>query len=201
MNPIPGWLERSMTALAFWVGYSHAKFGWHRLPEGAVVRESWNLMAAQLSPDEALWPEVAYARLEGKAGKQVVLTGDHVDMAVVNRIALELDDHASIKQHVKVIIEVKRWAAAQKLVEGDVDRLATSLRLLPRTARAFVIVVSERDRPSRYLTAKNLARKGVMSTRARSTYRVRRVVKAVSTAALGSKSGHYVCLLEVMRPS
>jgi len=201
MNAIPGRLERSMTALAFWVGYSHAKFGWHHLPEGAAVAEFWSLMDARLGPDEALLPEVAYSRLEGKAGKQVVLTGEHVDMAVVNRIALELDDHASIKQHVNVIIEVKRWGAAQKLVDGDVDRLATSLRLLPRTARAFVIVVSERDRPSRYLTAKNLAKKGAMSTRAGSTYRVRRVVKALSTAAPGSKSGHYVCLLEVMRPS
>ena len=185
MQKLPRWLEDTARSLAFWIGYSRSRYGAHLLTEGAIVGEVTPLIAAQVGGESRVRAEVPYRLLGRKEGL------DRADLVV---FASATSHQALRHADVSSVIEVKRIESGKQLIERDVDRLHACLSGLPPRARAFLLLISQRHRPTKYVNANGTAVRGTRRTTGGSPYRVRRVVRA----RVGPRArGHYMCVLEV----
>ncbi len=96
------------------------------------------------------------------------------------------------------MIEVKRASGAGVKIDEDLTRLA-ELKSLNSELRTFLIVISERSRPKRFVTESGCAltnRPSIAGTSC--VFKVRRVCKATASFKK-TETAHYACLIEVCR--
>jgi hypothetical protein len=94
------------------------------------------------------------------------------------------------------IIEVKRASTSKGLIDADLQRLAAARRLCP-DARAFLFVISEANRPKRFVVKEGQSIPGKHQIpKSDGYYRVRRTWKA-APAFKKREHAQYACLIEV----
>ena len=108
----------------------------------------------------------------------------------------QVDGTGSLVDNLEAVIEVKRASPGGAQIDNDLQRLAEVKAAVPKV-RAFLFVVSEARRPTRFVSPDGRAILGATEIRETSaTYRVRRVCKA-SASFNGRKTAHYACIIEV----
>lgn len=96
----------------------------------------------------------------------------------------------------KFIIEVKRASASKSQINADLSRLAAAHRLRP-DIRAFLFVISEAKKPSRFVHEEGRSLLGERKIpKFDGYYRVRRTWKAAH-AFEKREPAQYACLIEV----
>ena len=182
---LPGWSEAALQGVAYWIGHRRAYYRHHVLTEGAIVAELCNLMNAHLGEHEQLECERLYRDLLSSASPkaQAPWGEDRLDIAIV------------ADRKLLAAVEVKRASATRQLIDRDLKRLSALKRAFPRM-RAFLVVVSEATRPSRFVDGHGRALRGQPNVPA--PYAVRRVCVASPSASRGN-SAHYAVLIEVLR--
>jgi hypothetical protein len=97
---------------------------------------------------------------------------------------------------VSIVIEVKRRSAQNANVQHDLHRLAEFKRRNPR-ARAFLFLVSEAQRPARFVNNDGWSIRGkTLIPKEAAHYIVRRACKA-SKGFKTIDTAHYACMIEV----
>ncbi len=192
----PEWAEKALQGLAFWIGHRHSLYRDYPLSEGALVAEACNLIHANLDAGQVLRCEVQYSQLV-PTGMWPLELGprSRVDLLIAADTA-HLAKANSLVDQVIAAIEVKRAAAPNSQIDYDLKRLAT-FKLQNPSARAFLFVVAEAHRPTRFVAAEGRAILGKHSIKGVAAhYRVRRACKAAASFS-GKASAHYACILEI----
>ena len=185
-NDIPHWLNLALRGTLCWIGWRRAFYRMYNLVEGAIVAETCNIIAANLGDDQRLICEKLYKEINPKfpIGKS-----PRADLAIVKKKKKD-----TIVTHV---IEVKRYSS-QKILD-DVKRLG-ELKLLNPDIKTYLLVFSENERPSDYVTENGCAVRNVFEYKVGKSeceYKVRRVVK-MRHAFTKKEHAHYACVLEVL---
>jgi hypothetical protein len=163
-----------------------------------MVAEICNLIHANVSDSLRLTCEVQYSKLLSRApqrtigkGKEILTQRARVDL-VVSDGPLDLENNPQPK----FLIEVKRASAPTSQVDADLRRLAEAKRRYPE-ARAFLFLISEANRPDRFVDAHGMTRKGKHTIPGSDGYyRVRRTAKAAHAFKKRDRA-QYACLVEV----
>lgn len=191
------WLETALQGLAFWIGHRHSLFRHYPLAEGALVAEACNLIQANIPHELVLFPECMYKNLlvDGAAIPEVGAQA-RADLVLCTKAALETGRNGNVAAHTRFVLEVKRADASKQLIDSDLIRLHNYLAQATPGTRCFLIVVSERKSPKRFVKEGKsiLGEHKIAATDGH--YRVRRSVKAAASFS-GKSSAHYVCLIEV----
>jgi hypothetical protein len=98
----------------------------------------------------------------------------------------------------KFIIEVKRAAAPVAQINADLRRLAAARKAL-RDVRAFLFVISEAKRPSRFVDKKGISISGKRKIPQSDGHYTVRTWKAAHAYTKRDKA-QYACLVEVFAP-
>ncbi len=195
MEKIPYWCEDTLQGLSYWIGYKRSFFRHQPYSEGALVAEACNLIQSKLSKSEHLFCEVGYRYLlppsseaiKGKNYTRADLVITTSDVSSINK---------NIRSKTKAIIEVKRAKAGAGLINKDLKRLHDCLSQND-DIRAFLIIVSEKHLPNRFVTEAGVAVNGKKKIPgSEGFHRVRRVCKAAGSFTR-RKSVHYSCLIEL----
>ena len=187
-----------MQGLVYWIGHRHSLYHGHPLTEGALVAEVCNLLHANLGANEILLCEEQYSRLTANGelleNLPPLARADLVVVAGITRKRAASEE--TLASHVVAVAEVKRALASKAEIDQDLDRLA-KLKLNTPDVRAFLVVVSESQRPDRFVTPNGNARRAEKKIAGiNAHYSVVRVCKA-NAASRSSKSAHYGCVIEV----
>jgi hypothetical protein len=162
------------------------------LAEGALVAEICNLIHANLPDTLTLLCEVQYSKLLRQGKKPAELKDrSRADLVIANK-----DSSTPERPVAKFIIEIKRAAAPSGQINADLKRLAVVRNLRPNT-RTFLFVISEAQRPSRFVNEEGssiLGRKKIPNSNGH--YRVRRTWKAAHAFEKRERA-QYACLIEV----
>ena len=194
---IPDWTVRSLQSLAFWIGWSHARYSRWPLSEGAMVAEMQAAVATFLPSDLVALAEVPTTEVVRNAS-DVITRGGRIDLLIVKR---DEDGRCpgkrQLAEHANVVVEVKRSQASWAEIAKDIDRLAEIAAKLPAGGRCFLVVCSEggQKRCAKIFSSENTARNGKFQT-SQAVYRTRRVLSA-SPSAKESRDAHLVALVEV----
>jgi hypothetical protein len=192
----PFWAERALQGITYWIGHRRCLYRNYPLSEGALVAEVCNIIYANLPNDLTLLCEVQYSTLTRLDEKPTDLTERaRADLVVAERASAKESKLIS-----KFIIEVKRAAAPTAQIDNDLRRLAAVRRVLP-DVRTFLFVISEAQRPKRFVNEKGTSKLGKHNIpKSEGYFRVRRTWKAAH-AFTKRESSQYACLIEVYRPS
>ena len=196
------WLEDALQGLAFWIGHRYSRFYNYPLPEAALVAEACSLIQARLpSPDLILLPECMYKNLVPQGASNSKLFGQsRVDLVICDKSAKPIRRHGgNISSDVNFVFEVKRGSAPKNEIDDDLSRLHKYLKASKSNTRAFLLLISERKAPCRFVNKNGNSING--SKRISDTdgyFRVRRTLKA-ATSFKGINSAHYACLIEVLQ--
>jgi hypothetical protein len=157
---------------------------YYPLSEGAIVAELCNLIHANLEEKFKLRCEIQDSKIIEQWPKKLGPKA-RADLVV------------SIGKVPKVIIEVKRATASNADIDADLLRLAVARSKL-RNVRAYLMLVSEAHRPTRFLIQKSRSMIGEwkVSKFKNYFYRVRRTWKAAHAFDVREKA-QYACLIEV----
>ena len=204
-DKLPGWCNRALQGLAYWIGHRRALYAGQPLTEGAIVAEACNLIYTCLHDNEELLCEVQYSRLI--RGPLPACLGDksRADLVIVKgaeKVKKKAPDN--IQDHISVVIEVKRGPVTKKRIsedlEEDLERLAAFKQRRPN-ARAFLLLASEAKLPELFVSNDGTAKLGLHHPTGTSYhYRVRRVCKAAHSFRR-NKFAHYACIIEVLANS
>jgi hypothetical protein len=196
-SPIPSWLEWSGKGLAFWIGYNNIRYGYHHLPEGAIVAEFARLIASELGDSFAIEMEVPYAQIAAKPGQSKGFTGDRADLVVMqtNRRTRSVGIRKGLRYRVCAVLEVKLAHARKSLIDEDIVRLGKVLGQIGENKRAFLVLVAQRKLPGRYLSERESASREILTVDGFSA-KVRRIYGAYRGLKRGS-GGFRVCVIEV----
>jgi hypothetical protein len=157
-----------------------------------MVTEVCNLIHANLPNEYNLRCEVQCSDFIDDNTDGTILT----ERARVDLVVEEKRDGRAAASHPSFVIEVKRASAPASQIDKDLQRLAAVKAQLPRV-RAFLFVISEKSRPSRFVSEEGQSILGKHRiTKVNAYYRVRRTWKAAK-AYKSKESAHYACLLEV----
>lgn len=194
----PQWAEKALQGLAFWMGHRHALYPNYPLGESALVAEACNLIFANLPGGELLLCERQYTQLMPEGGwPSEYGARSRADLTIVNGLTYsEAERSISLRSNLSAVIEVKRASAPKAQIDQDLKRLAIFKHANPN-ARALLFVVSEAQRPKRFVAREGkaiLGRNNIPGQDAH--YRVRRACKAAA-AFSGKESAHYACIIEV----
>lgn len=167
------------------------------LSEGAIVGEACNLIQANLPDSLALHCEVMYSKLlSHEAVSAKVKTTVLTQRARADLVIAQRQKHDTEKFSAKYVIEVKRWKAGKRQIDSDLKRLA-ELRERHPNVQALMFLVSEAERPNRFVNEDGLTRTGRQQIPGSHGYfRVRRTLKA-APAFTKKHSAQYGCLIEV----
>ena len=190
----PGWLKRALLGTCFWMGHRRSMYREYPLGESAMVAELCNLLFANLPSDLKLVCEVQYSKLLDIQDQETEFTEkSRVDLCVCG--PLKKGDEPLNK--VQCVLEVKRGSASNAAVNDDLRRLLEIKKAKP-DVRAFLLLVSEGRRPTRFVTAESFAvRKRLVIPKANGHCHVRAVMKAVPTVK-SLDNAHYACAIEVL---
>lgn len=188
----PFWIERSLQGVTYWMGHRRCLYRDYPLSEGALVAEVCNLIYANLPKNLQLLCEVPYSKLTDHRPLPQKLRGKiRTDLVVAEKA--ERNDEEPVP---KFIIEVKRASAPIAQINWDIARLIALRHLCPNI-RAFVFVISEAERPHRFVNEDGHSVRGDHHLPdCQGHYRVRRTWKAAH-AFTRRDSAQYACLLEV----
>lgn len=188
----PKWVEGALQGVAYWMGHRRCLYRDYPLSEGALVAEVCNLIYANLPKDLQLLCEVQYSSFVERDRMPKVLQGKiRADLVVGDK-----SEGSESEPVPKFIIEVKRAAAAKSQINADLSRLCTARRLCPHV-RAFLFVISEAKRPSRFVHEGGHSIVGKHEIPdCEGHYRVRRTWKAAH-AFTKRERAQYACLIEV----
>ncbi|HEY1707103.1 MAG TPA: hypothetical protein VGG10_02475 [Rhizomicrobium sp.] len=161
------------------------------LSEGALVAEICNLLHTNLPDDLSLLCEVMYTKfLPGEVQVDELTQRARADLVVATSSSLGNDAVAA-----KFVIEVKRASAPKSQIDADLKRLS-AVRRAHGKVRTFMFLVSEAERPDRFVNADGVSRSGKHKIPHSSGYfRVRRTVKAAHAFTKKGKA-QYACLIE-----
>ena len=174
----PYWAEKLLQGTSFWMGYKTQLYRHYPLTEGAIIGEAVSLIKGTLKEYYQLECELMYKDL-------------NVETTTRQRADLVIKKGANIDS----VIEVKRAKSTHKKVTEDFKRLAKCHKSNPK-ARCFLLLVSQKFRPSNYINekgkaiAKEIKAEGYIA-------KVRRACKAASSFE-SKESAHYSCLIEVI---
>lgn len=194
-RPDTKWLAVPLQGLAYWMGLRDCYFSNYWLGESAIVAELCNLLAARAPSRQGrrmvVAPEHAVAYLEGKPLPKERGRRESVDLA----LGWRRKGRGGLTP--QLCIDVKRLDGAS--YKPDLDRLArvrASKKKKP-SWRGLVIVTSQGERPDEFMDKNGRALRAVQHTKDGTSYRVRRICKALNTRHANSKKGYWVVLLEV----
>ncbi|HUN86784.1 MAG TPA: hypothetical protein VMU48_20555 [Terracidiphilus sp.] len=188
----PRWIERALQGITHWMGHRRCLYRDYPLSEGALVAEVCNLIYANLPQTHQLLCEVQYSSLVSCHPVPGPLQGRiRADLVVARKAAQRHVDPVP-----EFIIEVKRASAPRNLIDADILRLAVLRRHHP-DIRAFVFVISEAERPKRFVNAAGHSIRGIHLISGEDEYfRVRRTWKAAHAFTKRDRA-QYACLLEI----
>lgn len=132
------WLEHALQGLAFWIGHRHSLFKDYPLSEGALVAEACNLIQANLPHDLVLMPECMYKNLVAP-GSKVRGVGPlaRADLVLCAVAAKTVGREGNLAPYTKFVIEVKRGDAIKQLINEDLYRLHSFLKIATKGTRGF----------------------------------------------------------------
>lgn len=153
-----------------------------------------NLLFANLPTRLKLLCEVQYSKLLVISDTKTEFTEkSRVDLCICGPLVRGQDP----LKKVQYVLEVKRGSASTAGVNDDLRRLLELKKALPHI-RAFLLVVSERKRPRRFVTSKSFAvRRKLHIPDTDGHCYVRAVMKAVP-AIKSLDNAHYACAIEVL---
>lgn len=146
------YIEDSLQALAFWVGYQHQIYRHHILPEGAIVAELARMIDGIVKNGAQTHCERMY--------RELVNIGDWNNNERVDIALIEEKKDA----HVLAMIEVKRASSPVKEFEADIAALS-KFKMHNPGALTFVVVVSQAKRPRKWVNDKGVAIRKMMQTK------------------------------------
>jgi hypothetical protein len=189
----PEWVREALQGVTYWMGHRRCLYRDYPLSEGALVAEVCNLIYANLPADLQLLCEVQYSSLvNSDLLPEIFQRKTRADL-VVAKIP-ERNEDEPIPRY---IIEVKRASASKSQINADLSRLAVARRLRPGI-RAFLFVISEANRPKRFVhqEGRSLSGKHPIPNSDGCYYRVRRTWKAAHAFKKRDRA-QYACLIEV----
>jgi hypothetical protein len=188
----PVWVERALQGVTYWMGHRRCLYRDYPLSEGALVAEACNLIYANLPEKFQLLCEIQYSVfVEGNPLPEILQGKIRADLVVAERSARRGGDPIP-----KFIIEVKRASAPTSQINADLSRLAAVRRICP-DIRVFMFVISEADRPKRFVNGEGHSILGAHPIpNCDGHYRVRRTWKAAH-AFTRREHAQYACLIEV----
>ncbi|RZP54028.1 hypothetical protein D8T48_21250 [Vibrio vulnificus] len=199
---IPNWTNDVLQGLCYWVGHRYSYYFDYPLGESALVGELCNLLSAKITSDQKLLSEVMRKNLGVKTKDST-----RCDLVIVNKAAGGRDDDVS--NDVITALEIKRACAGDNKFIEDLYRQHEFLKAqsnLGSQAQAFLIVVSQRERPSIFVTEQGCAVKREKTCEYDDgnsihtvKYHVRRVCKA--TNSFGDQAperAYYAVMIEVV---
>jgi hypothetical protein len=177
------WLDPVLQALSFWIGYKKELYRHHLLSEGAIVAELAFLINSKLKKNEIVKCEEHYKKIVKQINNQ-----SRAD------ILIEKENQPFI------VIEVKRNNSSKKLIDFDLKKLANLKKIKPEL-RVFLILISQRRKPSQYVTHNGESDKiyyQIKNTEF-SAY-AKRVCKSSSSFRSNSRvNSNYAILIEVLK--
>ena len=146
------WLEHALQGIAFWIGHRHSLFKDYPLSEGALVAEACNLIQANLPHQLLLLPESMYKNLV-PVGYAVEGVGPQAraDLVICDIAAKPIGRDRNVATHVRFVIQVKRGNASTQSINEDLSRLHALLQVAIQGVRCFLLIVSERHAPKRFV--------------------------------------------------
>lgn len=188
----PTWVQRALQGVPHWIAHRRCLFRGYALSEGALVAEICNLVQANLPNDYLLRCEVPFAeflpnagRIADRAARSSILTqkarADLVIFERKNRIP-------------RYVIEVKRASASKQQIDRDLERLSEVKRKVD--VQAFMFLISEANRPDRFVNSKGASRTIRRKLPGGGRYRVLRSYKALHSRS-NVNNAQYGCLVEV----
>lgn len=186
----PKWVDRALQGVTYWMGHRRCLYRDYPLSEGALVAEVCNLIYANLPEHLQLLCEVQYSSFVNRDPMPEILEGKiRADLVVAEIPARSGDEPIP-----KYIIEVKRASASKAQINADLSRLAAAHRLRP-DIQAFLFVISEAKRPSRFVHEEGHSLLGEHKIpKFDGYYRVRRTWKAAH-AFKKRERAQYACLI------
>jgi hypothetical protein len=174
------------------MGHRRCLYRDYPLSEGALVAEVCNLIYANLPDGLQLFCEVQYTDFIKRTPLPKILQGKiRVDLVIAEKPMRRDADMVP-----QFIVEVKRASASKSQINADLSRLAAARRLRP-SIRAFLFVISEAKRPSRFVHEEGRSLLGEHKIpEADGYYRVRRTWKAAHAFKKRDRA-QYACLIEV----
>jgi hypothetical protein len=159
-----------------------------------MVAELCNLLFANLPAGLKLVCEAKYSELLVIPDEETEFTEkSRVDLCVCGPVRKGEEP----LQKVQYVLEVKRGSASTAGVNDDLRRLLELKKARPNMS-TFLLLVSERRRPGRFVTAKSFAVKKKLPIPNTDGYcYVRAVMKAVP-AVNSLENAHYACAVEVV---
>ncbi len=201
---LPGWCNRTLQGLVYWIGHRCALYNGHHLTEGALVAEACNLIYANLHDNQDLRCEVQYSQLLPHKLPDCLRHNSVADLVIVEAATgTKTKEPGGLFAKVSAVIEVKRANAGKKLIEDDIERL-TALKGASKhfnpDLRTFLLLVSEAKLPRRFVRGDGTAVRGnlkVANPRIPGSYfRVKRVCKAAHSFRR-KELAHFACIIEV----
>lgn len=191
----PTWASQALQGVTYWIGHRRCLYPHYPLSEGALVAEICNLINANLSDNFSLKCEVLYSSIVRRDEEPTELTvRARADLVIVEKE--KGSDDAPIT---RFLIEVKRAAAPRAQIDADLRRLLVARCTLP-DIRAFLFIISEARRPTRFVNEEGMSVRGKQPIpQSRGYFRVRRTWKAAH-AFTKRERAQYACLIEVYPP-
>ena len=156
------------------------------------MAEVCNLIYANLPDNWVLLCEVQYSKFVRRDERPTELT----ERARADLVIAEKGAQAGTEPTPKFIIEVKRAAAPTAQVNADLRRLAAVRRVCP-DIRTFLFVVSEAQRPTRFVDEEGKSFLGKHEIpECNGYYRIRHTWKAAHAFTKRDRA-QYACLVEI----
>jgi hypothetical protein len=193
----PWWLKRALLGVCYWMGHRRSLYREYPLGESAMVAELCNLLFANLPTGLKLICEVQYSKfVKVQQSESEFTEKSRVDLCVCGPVR-KGDEPL---HHVAFALEVKRGSASSASIEADLRRLLQMRKARPEV-RAFLLLISEQRRPTRFVRDTSFAvKKKIPIEDTDGHCRVRAVMKAVP-AIKSLDNAHYGCAIEVLLPS
>lgn len=195
MSDIPYWLKRALLGTCYWIGHRRALYRDYPLGESAMVAELCNLLFANLPTNLKLICEVQYSQIiDISEGDSAFTEKSRVDLCICGPIE---NKKANPLEHLLYVLEVKRGKASKAAINADLRRLLELKRARPEI-RAFLLLISEGQRPTDFVTEESFAiRKNLPIANTSGFCRTRVVMKAVQ-AVKSLNTAHYGCAIEIL---
>ena len=177
-----GWLEEALQGLAFWIGYNRAFYFGYHLHEGALVASARSLIQANMPSDLILYSEWHYKLLVPEKNEDRLndtKDNNRADFVICSKPRFKIGRECNISNFVQFVFEVKRGTVDNSHFDKDILRLKCYLSASDNDSRAFLLVISEKHRPSKFVNeGDGKAIMGKQCIEDEVCYKVRRVLKA-----------------------
>jgi hypothetical protein len=180
-STLPRWVVPLLQGLSYWVGYKKQFFPYYDLSEGALVAEATQFISSKLeSTKEQLKCEVYY--------KEIIANFDKEERA---------DIVISENDKIKYVVEVKRSKSSQSLLEKDFEKLSR-IKIENKRIRCFALVISQGDRPRKFVNEKGLSNKKVYLKKGYKVKAIRVCKTSQSFLPKTIERANYSILIEIL---